>query len=365
MAKRKTSRSKGKRSDPTKMLSKFKDRWDDDRESAASGMATELEDGRYILKVAGMEFKTSQAGNFGLNTKFTVTTGDSKGSTVYRWDNISEDQGLTNVARHLGVYGHSLDEVDVDDLPELCESIVSDAPTVIADLVTKNDFQNVNIRKLADVEDDGDDGDTVDDEDEVVIFDKGDDVEAKIGKSWKAGIVVSYDDDEDAYVVKVGKKKHTLDAEKVRELSESEGDEDPDDDDEDVEDLEKGTKVQFTAKIEGDKKAKKHTGIVRHCDDGICKIKIDGKKKLLELPVDSLNVLDDPDVSEDDDDDDDEDRAPVKSDIVLVTIKGKEKEGEVLKSSKKKETCLVKVGKKEHTFDWTDVEVQYDDDDDD
>lgn len=358
--KKKTGRGRGRPKGAKSMLATFGDNWDADRNEAASSAVGELDDGRYILQVKGMEFKTSSNDNFGLNTKFSVKTGDHKGATVYRWDNIDEERGLQNVARHLGVYGHDLDEVDVDDLPELCESIVKDAPTVIADLVTKNDYQNVNVKKLADVEDnDVEADDEVDDEDEVVIFDKKDEVEAKIGRKWEAGTVVSYSDDDDEYVVKIGKKKHTVDAEKVRAAAED----DDEDDDEESEVLEKGQKVEFQAKVDKDKRAKKHTGVVKSCtDDGVCKIKVDGSKKAMELPVDSLKVLESE--ADEDEDEDDDDRSPVKGDIVIVEIKGKEKEGEVVTSSKKKQSCVVKVGKKEHTVDWDDVEVQYDDEDD-
>jgi len=371
--------------------------WAEGREVAKNGGGSQLPNGEYTFRIESGVVRFSKTEKLGGLFTLVVANEQFAGTKVTDWNGLESEQGPRFLADKLHAAGCELD--DINSMSEAAEAMASfetlreagEPVFVTAEVRNNPPYMNVYFRerrhldpddveinkagkstvkkkkKQAVVEADDDD----EDEDEDVDWEKGMECQVEIDGEWVPGTIKKADEDEDEYKVKPAKGKAVTvtsdelktvedddDPEEDEDEDEDEDDEDEESDedteeseeeeeDEDDEDLEEGTAVSFAGKV--GKKTGRHEGVVKSCEDGVAKVKPNKGKKILELPVESLTVL------EEDDEEDDDAVEPEKGMKVSVEIKGKTKKGKIKKVDKKEQTCVVDVKGKTYEVEWDDL----------
>lgn len=136
-------------------LAKLKENWE---AAAAEGekmdVFNDVPDGDYFARLVGQEFGDSNSGNFQLTTTWVIIKGEQAGSQVRRRDGLDREEGLPYVYRFLKSIGveNAEDPETLVNLEEVMAAIVEGKPAARIRLKTKNDFQNVYINKLVDMD---------------------------------------------------------------------------------------------------------------------------------------------------------------------------------------------------------------------
>jgi hypothetical protein len=246
-----------------KRLKNAKKNWKKGRQRHASGdtnFGNDVPDGRYLAKLTAAEVGESQSsGRLQIMWTWKILEGDYKGETCFDFDGLETEDNLMWLAKKLETLGYESPE-DLEEIEELLEQLLADAPTFRIRLRTKGEFQNVLLDKPIESGEDEDDEDE-DDADES----ESDDDEEDEDEDEES------DDDEDE------------DEEDADEEEEDEDDEEVEEDDEP--DVEKGDMVQFKHK------KKTRQGKVIKLSGDQAKVKLQSGT-MVTVDVDILEVLD-------------------------------------------------------------------------
>lgn len=317
MAKNKNSKSK---SDFSKKLSRLGKNWSaaaaEAKDIGSSNMGgDDLPGGVYICRLTDAKLmEVGDDNTLKMLTTFTCISGDHKGETTTRWDNLEREDSLKWVALHLMALGvEDPDDMDLSNLEETLKMLVKAAPVVrLRVKINEAGYSNQRVLKLLDEDSLPEDVDETDD-------DEGDEDESPKKKKGKKS---KDDDDEDE------------ESDDEDESSDDE-DEESDDDDEDSEDeetaeIEKGSEVSF-------KSGKKTvTGKVKKMLKGGKQALVETDDAEIEVDIDDLSLVESDD---DEDSDDEEDNTPPEvGEKVSFEVKGKTIIGKVTSVNSKKET---------------------------
>ncbi len=274
---------------------------------------------------------------------------------------IDDEDRIVWIQRALITMGIALDDYDVeseDDLIGIFDTLIEENAVAMVQVTESGMYTNIRVKRRLDSDDfdlveadaalAGKVSDDDDDDDDDEKWEVGDEVkfDDKNGNTHE-GTIKKIDDDDEEARVKVGKKTHTVALDELESNS--------DDDDEDDE-IEKGDTVKFT--IGKGKKAEEIEGEVKKVDGDELTVKVG--KKSHKVDASDCELVDDDDDDDDnsDDDDDDGDDSFEKGDEVKFTV-GKGKKKEELEGTIKKidgDEATVKVGKKSHKVDVSDLE---------
>lgn len=229
------------------------DVWNDQRNNPSNGFE-EYPDGYYNVELASAEIRESSNGNLGIAIRWTITDEESDydGKTIFHWLNLESSEGALGVTmstlRRLGC--------EVPEDPSGLEDVISDLDEsslrVRLQLKTKGEFQNKNVTRVYESDDE---------ENEDAPFDEGvedDETPAPDGEDEETGEEDVSDDDSDG-----------------------------DEGDEEVE-LKEGMSVSVFGK---------GSGVVRKIDEenGLAMVKLDKGKRAIRVPFDQIFVDEDSD----------------------------------------------------------------------
>ena len=131
-------------------LKKANAAWNAGKSEAAeldSGFA-DLPDGVYIAKLTTAEVMDSKAGNLGLRTAFQVQEGEFKGEYISNWDGLEKEERYKWVIMYLKNLGVDGMDYDLSELEDICEELVEAERVYRLQLSTKNDYQGLRIKKI-------------------------------------------------------------------------------------------------------------------------------------------------------------------------------------------------------------------------
>lgn len=311
-----------------KRLKKLKQPWETQK-TERKGAGCNLDNGTYIFQLTDMHLHESANGNLGIRSEWTVVRGEQKGETCFVWNGLDNEDNMPYTQGYLRRIGVDVDELSLDDIPEMCNELIEAAPCVRASIKINEEsgFPNLRVLKLVELEDDEDDEDEEEEEDEK--------------KSSKKSKGKGADDDDD--------------------------EEEEEEEEEDNGGFEVGDEVTFTGK-----KGKAVSATIKKLKDGEAKLECEDGKTI-SLPTENLTKVGEEEEEEEDEEEEDEtpkkkgkgkkdeeeeeSKAPIKGDAVTVKVRGKEQEGKVLSVNKKEETCTVKVGKMERDYPWDEIEI--------
>lgn len=304
MAMKKTSKSSGGSSfDISSFLNKNKTKAKEALQQAKDNEGLpSFDDGRYRMKLLKMEVGKSQNGRVQVITTYKFLDGEYKKQSYKSYRGISDDKGKFNVdyfdwfLQDVKRLGYDIDELDLDDLPDLMKQVTKDKPTIIAVLRTKEndkgEFQNLMINKV--VEEDDEDED---------------------------------DEDEDTSKKKKGKKKKDDDEDDEDESDDDDSDDDEEDEDDEDEEDDKKKKKGKKSDDDDDDDDSEDEDEEDDDDDEDEEPKKKGKKKSSKKKDDD----DDEDEDEEESDDDDSEEVPVTvGSIVKVKLKAGTQKCEVV-----------------------------------
>lgn len=346
----------GPSADYTAQLAKMGSVWEESKSEQVGDVI--IPDGEYVFRLVAMGLRKTGKG-LKLLAEFTILTGDHRGVKKSCWQGFEPEQLVWTQAL-LRVLGADIENMGPEDIPGVCKDLVSEQITVRGRLKTTEsngvNYQNLTVIGLVDVdpsdleeeeEEDSDDSDTSEvdasDGDDGLIV-KGD-VIAFIHKGKDCtGTVESVNEDAKTLrVLQPGKQRCTVIGldQVLSEDSETESDSD-----DESEDLADDTRVEFVGRSGG--KTTTLAGKVVDCADGVATIKVDGKRKLIELAVTQLEVMrsdDDDSDSDSEDESEDTDSEIVVGDLVSFLLNKKEIKGRVVSGPNAKEQVCVKYDK--------------------
>jgi hypothetical protein len=97
--------------------------------------------GSYVARLIKAELTQSQtSGNVQVKWTFRGLAGDIDGTIHSTWENLSTPENFIYLAKKLVRLGYELDEVDVEELPEMLEDISKNQPVVKISVKANGDF---------------------------------------------------------------------------------------------------------------------------------------------------------------------------------------------------------------------------------
>lgn len=305
----------------------FAGKWNKAKENADDGFGdpVPLDAGNYRMQLVGASIIDTDSKGRTLVFKWCVIDEDDNGVICTEFEGIEDDERIVWVQRKLISLGVDLDEIEVDsedDLIGVFEELIKECVCARVRVIEKDGYTNMRVLKAVDVDDDelvdaeealkGGGGSSSDGEseekskakrgrgkkkeeptgvtkDELEVGDKikftdpesGDVYDAEITSLPPKGknVQILASDAESADDVEV------IEVDQITEVVSSGGDDADEGDDDGEEGPEVGDEVEFKR---GRKKA---TGVVRSVEDGVAKVKISGQRKLEEIDVEKLTVL--------------------------------------------------------------------------
>ena len=288
---------------------------------------SEIPDGTYIAVLTNAEIRESDRGWLHTAFEWTVVQDcEQAGETVFARSGLDREQSLEFLIQDLIRLGVEVDDVEINDiwdLEDVLRELAKARPAARIRLKTKDEYQNVYINKLVDLEgqdnvislEDLEEDDDVEDEDdsapevdeevedededeEVDDEEEKDDEDDTPGGTSLLGrkvvckadgivceVVAANGDDEEITVVDPDGDEWVLGPDEY-ELQEDEEDEDEDDDGDEA-DLEVGSLI--VAEINGEEKRGKVISIDDRSETLVAKM--DGIRKRMTLTFDEIEVL--------------------------------------------------------------------------
>lgn len=109
-----------------------------------------IPDGDYTAKITEMSVQKSKNGRLQVVTTFEVTDGEHEGSTVKRFDGLTDERSVGYFKGMAEVIGLDLPN-DISLLPEVLETFVKECGDFFEITVkTKNEYQNVYVNGVSD-----------------------------------------------------------------------------------------------------------------------------------------------------------------------------------------------------------------------
>ena len=286
-----------------------KKKWNDALEKSKATSFGEYNDGTYKVQLIKAEVNTSKAsGRLQHVFGFKFIDGEYKGSTVYQYQGVENETGISILIQNLRKLGY--DVTDAEEIEEADPKLAKSKPVVTVKLKTNGEYQNLAII--------GVEGKKKDEEEEDV-----DDEETDTESKSNDNPYNSDDDDDDKDDSKSDKDADEDDDEETEDEDEEDDDEDSEeedeekpkkkskDEDEDEEDedekpkkketkeveadevnLEVGTKVKV--KYDGDEVKATIVKIIEENEDGTGLIKVklaNGDKVKIEVPDGIVDIL--------------------------------------------------------------------------
>ncbi len=332
-------------------------------------------DGKYIARLTAMEVKDSAKGNLMLVSTWTIVRGDHAGMDGMMWHGIEDESKMPWLMDYLRKLEVDIDTLDIEDLPDLAAEILKSRPGGRISLRTKDgDFQNCRLEQYMEVDEDEDQA-------------EGEDVELSIGSrvstDWEGDTYIGkvirlhpktdqatvlFDETDEEELCELSDLEVVVDEDEVEDEDEDEDDDDAEEDveEEDKEDEEEDEEevlfdVGDSVAYEG--KGGTKTGTCIAIADGTVRIRV-SPKRTVTLPTESVTRVGAAGLGDEDDEDDEaeeEDRPPVKGDEVTVTYRKKERDGVVVRVSKRAKTCMVKIGMQEKEYPFDGITIHTDD----
>jgi hypothetical protein len=315
----------------------FAGKWNKAKESAGDGFGdpVPLDAGNYRMQLVHATVIDTDSKGRTLVLKWCVIDEDDNGVICTEFEGIEDDERIVWVQRKLISLGVDLDEIEVDsedDLIGVFEELIKEYVCARVRVIEKDGYTNMRVLKAVDVDDDelvdaeealkgggssSSSGDSEEEEeeeeeekskakrrrgkkkeeltgvtkDELEVGDKIKFTDPESGDVYDAEItslppkgknvqILASDAESDADV-------EVIEVDQITEVvSSGGGDDDEGEDDDGDEGPEVGDEVEFK------KGRKKATGVVRSVEDGVAKVKISGQRKLEEIDVEKLTVID-------------------------------------------------------------------------
>jgi hypothetical protein len=263
--------------------------WGDAAQRAKENYFKPLPNGRYEARLASAEI--SEGDKAQIIFKYTVTAGTQTGETITKWLQLEGEYANDFLAQELIAFGVDVDAMSLEDLPEVLEALVEEAPLCSLQLrPQKKNPEYQEIKHLGKIESSASPEDEDDDSDEDVEDTDNEDEDGDIEDTGE-------DSEEEEEEVKPEPKKRGRPAKKPEpepepeeEEEESEEDEeDSDDEDEEEAELEEGSIVRWNLK------GKEVEGIVREIneDEGWLKAVYEKTRYKVQLDDESLALVTD------------------------------------------------------------------------
>jgi hypothetical protein len=250
-------------SDIKKKLKKMREAWDNQKEASKRSGFINVDDGSYVCQLTGGELKEDKNDQLGVQLEWSITDGDETGEKLTMFfGNIEDEERVIWLQRTLRRLNVEVDEFSPEDIPEILENLLKEAPKARLKVSTKGDFTNVNVDKLLGDDDDDDDSKGKDDDDEKDDDDDDDDDKGKKGKKGKG---------------KKGKEDDDDDDDEKKDDDDDDDDDDKKDDDDDNDEKEEEPEVDDDVSYKW--KGKKRTGTVKKVYDDDTADIVDDKDK--------------------------------------------------------------------------------------
>lgn len=287
---------KNSKSEFSKKLAGLRKNWStaaaEAKDMGPSSGGDDLPAGVYICRLTdGKLMEVGDDNTLKMLTTFTCISGDHKGETTTRWDNLEREDSLKWVALHLMALGvEDPDDIDPSNLEETLKDLIEAKPVVrLRVTVNSSGYSNQRVLKLLDEDSLPEDVDLSEDDDETPK-----------GRSSKKS---SKEDDD--------------------ESGEDESEEPT---------VEKGSEVSY-------KVGKKTiTGTVKKLLKGGKLALVETEDAEVEVDIDELTLVESDESEDESGEDEGDDTPPEVGDKVSFEVKGKTIIGKVLAVSTKKET---------------------------
>lgn len=168
-----------------KELSQLSKTWKN-TQPIAGGYQT-IPDGDYTVKITEMGVQKSKNGRLQVVTTFEVADGEHEGSTIKRFDGLTDERSIGYFKGMAEVIGLDLPN-DITLLPEVLETFVNECGDFFEITVkTKNEYQNVYVNGVSDAVSEKDEEEVEDEEveDEEVEEEEEEEEETPKKKSYK------------------------------------------------------------------------------------------------------------------------------------------------------------------------------------
>ena len=132
------------------LVSAMSANYDEAKNTAKSFSGEKVPEGKYEMKLFPIKFNEKEKDGVvkvSLQRSFTVLSGENQGMTQMDFMQLGHKVGLSFAMRFISVMGYEIPDSPAE-WPEIIESINSEEPLVIAEVVHSGDFVNVRVLEL-------------------------------------------------------------------------------------------------------------------------------------------------------------------------------------------------------------------------
>ena len=132
-------------------LKKLNGAWESAKQTANDMPSfAEVPDGRYVCKLTGAEIGESAGGRLQVGWVWKIVDNDSeyRGQDLRDYDGLETEENLVWLQKKLERLNYEVDDLNIEELPELLKELVSQGITARIRAKTKGEFQNLLIDRV-------------------------------------------------------------------------------------------------------------------------------------------------------------------------------------------------------------------------